>query len=362
MNQPDTLNAICPYYTMYPLSFPIRVLRRVAGDGGWVLDPFCGRGTTNFAARLLGLPSVGIDSSPIAVAIARAKLAQTNATRVIDAASRILAEREVTFEIPRGRFWDNCYHPTTLSDVCKLRAAMLSDCRSSSRIVLRAILLGALHGPLTKHQPSHLSNQSPRTFAPKPNYAVDFWEKRGLRPPKVNVLDVVRVRANRYLSGLPAPIANQIRRADSRTKTAFGDHRFSFVVTSPPYYGMRTYLPDQWLRNWFLGGPATVPYTQPKDEISHCSPDKFIQQLSCVWANVAQHCRSNARLVVRFGGINDRKCEPLAVIKESLSGTRWRIRTARPAGNSDRGKRQARQFGQRCIKPMPEYDVYADLA
>lgn len=27
----------------------------------WVLDPFCGRGTTNFAARLRGLPSVGVN-------------------------------------------------------------------------------------------------------------------------------------------------------------------------------------------------------------------------------------------------------------------------------------------------------------
>lgn len=29
---------------------------------------------------------------------------------------------------------------------------------------------------------------------------------------------------------------------------------------SPPYYGMRTYLPDQWLRLWFLGGPDYVEH------------------------------------------------------------------------------------------------------
>src|SRR5437870_4140125 len=67
------LNGVCAYYAMFPLSFPYRRLRAVK-RGSWVLDPFCGRGTTNVAARLLGLPSVGIDSSPVATAIASAKL------------------------------------------------------------------------------------------------------------------------------------------------------------------------------------------------------------------------------------------------------------------------------------------------
>ena len=40
------LNSVCPYYTMFPLDFP---LARLAGasTGDWVLDPFCGRGSTN---------------------------------------------------------------------------------------------------------------------------------------------------------------------------------------------------------------------------------------------------------------------------------------------------------------------------
>ena len=55
----DALNAVCPYYTMYPLDFPLRVLKKHGKRGDWVIDPFCGRGTTNFAARLLQMPSVG---------------------------------------------------------------------------------------------------------------------------------------------------------------------------------------------------------------------------------------------------------------------------------------------------------------
>ena len=56
-NRPEfALNAICPYFTMFPLTFPLAVRHRRARCGEWVLDPFCGRGTTNYAARLVGLP------------------------------------------------------------------------------------------------------------------------------------------------------------------------------------------------------------------------------------------------------------------------------------------------------------------
>jgi DNA methylase len=54
------LNAICPYYTMFPLDFPLQQLA-TKPDAVRILDPFCGRGTTLYAARLVGLPSVGID-------------------------------------------------------------------------------------------------------------------------------------------------------------------------------------------------------------------------------------------------------------------------------------------------------------
>ena len=68
------LNAICPYFTMFPLDFPHSVLASRARSGECVLDPFCGRGTTNFAARLLGLPTIGIDTDLVAMAATEAKL------------------------------------------------------------------------------------------------------------------------------------------------------------------------------------------------------------------------------------------------------------------------------------------------
>ena len=99
------LNAICPYYTMFPLDFPISVLRRFDKKNLKVLDPFCGRGTTIFAARLQGHQAFGLDSSPIAIAIARAKLAMTTEAGVTNLAEAILEEGARELSLPTGTFW-----------------------------------------------------------------------------------------------------------------------------------------------------------------------------------------------------------------------------------------------------------------
>src|SRR4051812_34354595 len=85
-----SLNAICPYFTMFPLEFPFGILKRGARPGEVVLDPFAGRGTTLYAARLLGMPAYGIDSNPVAVAISEAKLANTTPARIVRSARAIL--------------------------------------------------------------------------------------------------------------------------------------------------------------------------------------------------------------------------------------------------------------------------------
>lgn len=357
------LNAICPYYTMFPLSFPMRVLRERAASGDWVLDPFCGRGTTNFAARLLGLPSVGVDTSRVAVALAQAKVADATVEEVLSVAKRLLrSSGRLVCAAPTGEFWRRAYHPVVLDALCRLRGALLKNCRSDARILLRAILLGALHGPRTKYEPSHLSNQCPRTFAPKPDYAVKFWKRRHLRPPKVDVLDVIYRRASRYLMERLQRTPFAVHRADARQHGCFGRRRFRWIVTSPPYYGMRTYVPDQWLRDWFLGGPPHVSYGPSAGELSHHSPTEFASELSSVWRNVRAVATDDALLAVRFGGIADRKADPDRLIRRSLCEGGWCLVTVRDAGTASNGKRQAEQFGLLSRDPIREFDYYARLA
>lgn len=354
------LNGICPYFTMFPLEFPLSILKQRAREGDVVLDPFCGRGTTNFAARLVGLRSLGVDSSPVAAAITASKLVTATIDGILCEAHRILREREAR-HVPTSEFWQWAFHTAVLEPLCRFREAFLEDCTTDSRIALRGIVLGALHGPKQKTFPSYFSNQCPRTYAPKPAYATRFWQDRGLVPEPVDVLAVIERRAKRYY-GTSLEITGAVRLADSRDAEALQpenpEKRFEWVITSPPYYGMHTYIPDQWLRNWFLGGPDTVDYANC-DQIVHSSPRDFAANLRKVWLNAASVCTDDATMIVRFGGITDRPVNPLNLVISSLEESGWRTSAVYDAGSATKGRRQADAFLRTKTKAIAEYDVWA---
>jgi hypothetical protein len=362
------LNAICPYYTMFPLAFPLSILKRFSGTKLRVVDPFCGRGTTIFAARLKGHRCYGIDCSPIAIAIARAKIAQTTAKEVLCLARKILkSKRKVT--IPKGEFWDLVFARSTLKEVCILRAG-LRGMRSEAAALLRAICLGALHGPLSKNPKhrSYFSNQMPRTFASKPEYSVRYWKEHALLPASVDVMRIIKRRLERLeLEALPARQEKSgIFTADARRTRGYSKipSRIDLVITSPPYYGMRTYIADQWLRNWFLGGPAKVPYRE-ECLLSHQSPAAFAKSLAQVWDRIGERLSNRGRMFVRFGAIPSRKRNPREIMLASLESSRfnWKVRRVRKADSAASGKRQACQMGSRVkSSAIEEHDYEISLS
>ena len=347
---------------MFPLEFPYSILSQGAAKGDAVLDPFCGRGTTNYASRILGLFSVGIDNSPVAVASAQAKLANTSPSLIMKTAFRILSEVEEPSEIPQGEFWDWAYHKDTLYTLCRFREGLLQNDTSNSRKALKAIMLGALHGPRPKLKQSYFSNQSPRTYGPKPNYAVAFWKKRDLRPESTDVLKIIAERANRYYANEYTRGEGNVLRGDSRDYRIFTKiskkRKFDWIITSPPYYGMNTYLSDQWLRLWFLGGTAEVDYSKG-GQITHKSPEAFASELRQVWKNVRQTSKPGTQLIIRFGGINSRNADPKSILEQSFVRSGWKIGKVVSAGTASKGNRQANHFLNASTRALEEIDVWA---
>jgi hypothetical protein len=355
------LNGICPYFTMFPLEFPRGVLARHAKPGETVLDPFAGRGTTLYAGRLEGLHAYGVDSNPVAVAISAAKLSNSSPGRITAAARYILARKRTPDNVPTGEFWQLAFHPAVLDQLCCLREDLVQNCENDTRKALRAVVLGALHGPRAKTRNSYFSNQCPRTYAPKPAYAVKYWRKHNMKPVNVNVLEIIQARATRYFGQEQIDASGKIYFGDSTDPESVGqiDREVDWIVTSPPYYGMRTYLPDQWLRLWFVGGKAEVDYSNEK-QLSHRSRGEFSAALGKVWQNCAAIAGDNARLVIRFGAINDRKLDPRELVKNSLADTGWRLLTSHNAGIAAAGRRQANHFGTEDFIPaLAEYDLWA---
>jgi len=235
------LNAICPYFTMFPLEYPMRVLRAHRRDQVGVLDPFCGRGTTLFAARTMGLATWGIDTSPIACAIARAKLCTVDEDRILNLATDIMTDSS-SGDIPESRFFSTAYSKSTLDAICRLRTGLLNlDRETNESTVLRAAALGCLHGPTSKDpdRQAYFSNQMPRTYAPKPSYAVRYWHRHRLKPRRVDVLKALKRKIGRIAKArLPKAKTTfrHVRLGDSRLAKHLphDGRKFSIVVTSPP--------------------------------------------------------------------------------------------------------------------------------
>lgn len=362
------LNAICPYFTMFPLEYPLRVLGKHLKDDPVVLDPFCGRGTSLFAARHLQLRAWGIDSSPIAVAIAKAKLASCEVEAPLELATRLIAETQPQ-TIPNTSFFRSAYHPRTLRQICALREGLIGLAEEDdASAILRAAALGCLHGPLAKHPENsgYFSNQMTRTYASKPDYAVQFWKENGLKAPRVDVLRVLRRKIERFsdLAEESPSSISQVLHGDSQKATSFNriSRRRSpwVVVTSPPYYGMRTYVQDQWLRNWFLGGPDHVDYASGK-QLDHGGQETFAMSLGKVWRNVARRSPADLHMYVRFGIIPSSPVDARQLLRDSLDASEieWRIVSVRTASSAEAGKRQADQMKAGSDAAV-EYDFHVE--
>lgn len=363
MTTPGTeLNAISPYFTMFPLDFPLRIIQSHSSPGDMVLDPFCGRGTTNFAARLLGRKTYGIDYNPMAVAVSRAKMVAPQKDDIVNAAKEMLKEKSDSYPMPAGPFWTTAFHKDVLRQLVSIRGSLLESCRSDERIALRAIILGALHGPRNKGRPSYFSNQCPRTFAPKPDYSVKFWNEHGHKVSKVDIIDVIHERAIRYYGTKTDTVPHTITQGDCRNKTPYSRLESlggaDLIVTSPPYPGMVTYATDQWLRNWFVGGPSHVDYYSNRGIKSLGIPD-FISDLRSAWKRAAEYSKPGATLVCRFGVLPSYRGDKYDMVLQSLCDTPWKVKAIHPAGVAKKGKRIAETFMNKTVsEPNEEIDIF----
>jgi len=357
-------NAICPYYTMFPLEFPLRLLKKHKAQSPTVYDPFCGRGTTIYAARKLGLRSYGLDTSPIATAIAQAKLASAGMIDVISLAEKLIESAPKA--VPTNSFFRAAFSRKTLLQICSLREGLLKQKLATDEYaILRAAALGCLHGPLPlgNGTPSYFSNQMPRTFSSKPDYSVRYWKERRMSAPDVSVVDVLRKKLERIgdlNTESPSRLQN-VKCLDARKAMSFGKISGPIVtVTSPPYYGMRTYVQDQWLRMWFLGGADEVDY-ENHNQLSHSGHDSFISDLAKVWNTLGKRAQDEAHLYVRFGSIPSAKSDPRKILKASLEESgHWKLLSVRNANTSNHGKRQAAYMGSES-DPSVEFDFHAVL-
>ncbi len=106
-----------------------------------------------------------------------------------------------------------------------------------------------------------------------------------------------------------------------------------------------------------LSQPPYVYYSS-EEQLSHSSQGTFKSQLHLVWKNIHAISVPNARLVIRFGAINDRKVDSISLLRQSLKDSGWDIKKIETAGVASKGRRQALHFSHPQQGAIEEHDVW----
>jgi len=301
------LHALCPYFAMFPESFPEKWIGELTRPGDVVLDPFCGRGTTPFQALLMGRRAVASDINPVAYCVTRAKTAAPSASaverRVGELQARFAPDAHGAAAEALPDFFRAAYSGETLRQLLYLRDT-LSWRRSNVDCMIAALVLGRLHGETDKSR-EYLSAQMPRTISPKPAYSIRFWQRRGDRPPERDVFEFLRRQAAfRYATPPPSlrgmTVLDDVRRLPRHSSRFPGPVKC--VVTSPPYFNVTRCEEDQWLRLWFLGGPPHPTYGLVSHDDRHECLRKYWALIRDTWATLGAVLAEGAHVVIRLGG------------------------------------------------------------
>ena len=302
----NRFHSICPYFAMFPESFPEHWIERLTEPGDYVLDPFSGRGTTPFCALLLNRRAVASDVNDVAFCLTKAK---TNAPTL-----RMLLRRIKTLKDKfDGRSWRHeastlpdffhwAYHNRTLQQLVFLRRTLRWKTSKTDGMVA-ALMLGSLHGEANKSG-AYFSNQMPRTISTKPAYSIRFWRDRGMQPPIRDVFDILQQRARfRYVSDVPD--GNCVTFHGDMRKLSWSDvrlpHPIRCVVTSPPYFDTTNFEEDQWLRLWALGGPPYPTRGRISQDDRHACEDRYWRFIGDMWRCLGKVLAGRAHVVIRIG-------------------------------------------------------------
>lgn len=353
------LDTLCPYFTRFPLSFPNSVLTAIHSPGS-VLDPFCGSGTVLLAARGLGHDTIGLDTNPIAVCVARAKLLTVTPEAVLRRAETILSKYWAGTQIPDTTFWKRCYAPTVLRALCCFREHFSTTLEQDEDVMLCAILLGLLHGPSDGKTNVFLSNTMPASFAPSKSELLQFWTQNQLFPHEHDVLQVITRRSLFLLRHKLPNVSSTVWRQDSRI--SFKKRITSpcrYVITSPPYFGVDPYATSQWLRLWFLGKKF-----RKDTRINQQTQSHYLNDLALVWRNCADVCHEKAYLIIRYGKTAEKgDIPPQKIVEDSLehSNSGWTIYKTRQVARTTTTPKPDFPFIVPAPRPLEEIEVFARL-
>lgn len=245
-----------PYPAKFIPQIPNEIIGKLTDPGDWVLDPFCGSGTSLVESHLLGRHCVGTDVNPLSCKISAAKTAHFSAEQSKELRSLLSAVEDpgaltgIRATPPEFFGRDKWFSPLVQSDLASLlhliRLLPNDAVRNFAEVVFSSIVV-------------KVSNQESDTRYK----AID----KNIQPDRVRQVFATKLkdavlRAENYaLASTEA--RTQVWQLDSTAERAPVTSEFKLAITSPPYMNSYDYyLYHKHRLNW-LG--LDVATTQEKE-------------------------------------------------------------------------------------------------
>lgn len=245
-----------PYPAKFIPQIPNEIISKLTEPGDWVLDPFCGSGTSLVESTLLGRHSVGTDVNPLSCKISAAKVTRFNTAQFVELNSflSIVAEpnalTRLRATLPEFFGRDKWFSPMVQRDL----AALLSLIRTLTDDSVRNFAEVTFSSIIVK-----VSNQESDT-------RYKAIEKE-IPPDRVRQTFVSKFRdaisrAEQYALA-STDVSAHVWHLDSTIERAPVTTGFRLAITSPPYMNSYDYyLYHKHRLNW-LG--LDVATTQEKE-------------------------------------------------------------------------------------------------
>lgn len=221
VNNPYSIHGIYPYRGKIS-AIDARQLITQLPKQGVLLDPFCGSGTILYEARKHGLHVIGVDSNPIAVQIASAKISYFVKNESINRINNIISNIDLNKKIKMPENASRFFHEKTANQIMHLKSYYNDFNDYEKAAFLGAICLAARGCNNYKWS----STQIGKVIENK-NY-IDFFSKFLMKLKKhAHPID---------------PNNSKIHFADARKMSQFiKKGSVDFVYTSPPYFDALDY-------------------------------------------------------------------------------------------------------------------------
>ncbi|RMG26804.1 MAG: DNA methyltransferase [Methanobacteriota archaeon] len=208
-----------------------------------LLDPFVGSGSVLVEAAMKGIPSVGIDLNPLAVAISKARVQWYSPKQLRSSFSDLrrtiseYLERKVVFDVPSTiTNWEFWYNEKILQDLLTIKNAIDNSIGSESLKLFFKVTLSEIIRAASYQR----NGEFKRYRLPK--------EK--ILSHEYDVFGNFETMANYYINGVeeymyyrkqfPQLLDPDVRLADSRYLDWMPDGQFDGLLTSPPYGDSQT--------------------------------------------------------------------------------------------------------------------------